>query len=411
MGMSGLSARLQPWRFPVAAALGAILLALAGMWWLADDMPPPAEVVGNGPVDARVALRPIEFADLDGWVSDDHGEVFAAFRRSCDRLLAGAATPRAARSATADLAGACAAAPPSDAGRGTIRDFFESRFVPHEIVAESGLLTSYYEPVLDGSLERTETFRYPLYARPRDLVTRLDLEDGEMLPAGLNAARRTADGLVPYHTREDIGEGVLGGRGLELVWLADPVDVFFVHIQGSTRIRLPDGEAIRIGYAAKNGHPYRSAGQAMLADKVLPAQNTTAEGMKAWMRANPATARDYMNRNPSYVFFRVIEELDPDLGPVGGQGVPLTAGRSLAIDRSLYTYGLPFWIEARLPVGQDGAFERFNRLMIAQDTGAAITGPARGDIFWGTGPEAGEVAGRVKNAGRFVVLLPRPAVE
>jgi membrane-bound lytic murein transglycosylase A len=362
---------------------------------------------GETPVDARVTLEPVSFAALDGWADDDLVASFSTYLRSCQRILAGARAPRGALAPEDGLVAACIAAAEIDPDTASVRAFFQDRFEPHEIVAEAPKLTSYYEPVLDGSFARTETYRFPLYAQPPDLATVLNLQNGETLPDGLTAARRTEEGLVPHFTRAEIEAGALDDGQLDLVWLADPVDVFFVHIQGSSRIRLPDGRTVRIGYAAKNGHPYRSAGKAMLAAGVLPVDQSSAEDMKAWMRANLETARDYMNRNPSYVFFRLIDDLDPALGPIGGEGVPLTSGRSLAIDRSLYSYGLPFWIEADLPTGTGGAMEPFRRLMVAQDTGAAIVGPARGDIFWGTGAEAGETAGRVNNPGRFVVLLPR----
>ena len=347
----------------------------------------------------RLRLTPVTFADLDGWTSDRHGDAFAAFSRSCDRILTGAKVSRSAVTSAAGLVEACTAA--RDLGdkpdAQTVRAFFETRFTPYRVEAAPALLTAYYEPALDGALEPDDRFRYPLYRRPAEI------SDDADKPGAKDPAKDL--------TRTAIDNGSLAGRGLELVYLADPVDVYFVHIQGSARIVLPDGHILRIGFDGKNGHPYRSVGKAMLADGVLDPDRATAEDMKDWLRAHPDDARTYMQLNPSYVFFRLIAELDADSGPIGGEGVALTAGRSLAIDRSLYPYGLPFWIEVALPTGKAGAFEPFNRLMVAQDTGAAITGPARGDIFWGTGQDAGVVAGRIAHPARFVVLLPCGAAE
>ncbi|MEM6666363.1 MAG: MltA domain-containing protein [Pseudomonadota bacterium] len=359
-------------------------------------------------VDPAVALERISFDDLEGWRSDDHAAAFSVFLRSCARVGSPAADPRPAGSGVPNHKAICDEA----LAAGTLHeraawDFFETRFCPHVVTDGDGLLTSYYEPELPGSLEPTAEFSVPLYALPDDLVNRRDADPDLLWPGDVTAAMAADEqSYRPYHDRNALDGGILDGRGLELVYLADPVDAFFVHIQGSTRIRLKDGSSLRIGYAGKNGHPYTSVGRALLRDGMIDPTAANAEAMKSWMRANPAVARIYMHMNRSFVFFRVIDGLDDELGPVGGQGVQLTAGRSLAIDRDLYAYGLPFWIEADLP-GQNGAeSDRFQRLMVAQDTGAAIKGPTRGDIFWGTGGDAGAYAGQIKVPGKFVILLP-----
>ncbi len=362
----------------------------------------------------KATLKPIPFSALTGWADDDVAAAFAPFLRTCTRIQDAGAAPRPAVAPDSSLLSVCkiAAALGANPNPRTIRTFFEAHFAPHEIVAPTSKLTAYYEPVVEGARTPTDRFRHPLYTKPDDLVTAADAaETSIVLPHGLEAAQRQGEGLAPYATRAEIDAGALAGKGLELIYLADAADAYFVHIQGSTRVRLPDGTLERYGFAAKNGHPYRSVGRALLDSGTIPPEAATAEDVKAWMRANPKSARTFMQVNPSYVFFQRIEGLDTDLGPIGGAGVPLTSGRSLAVDHTLHAYGLPFWIESQLPVGEGGRMASFRRLMIAQDTGAAITGPARGDLFWGTGPEAGAIAGRVNNPGRFVVLLPCGAGE
>jgi membrane-bound lytic murein transglycosylase A len=390
-----------------ALTLGA---ALGLLLWRPEAVPPPspreAIVLEQG---AR--LVPVAFSELDGWAQDDHDAAFAAFLRSCRRLAARAPELRAGTPASGDLAAACAAAlaeAPRD--REGARAFFEAHFTPYRVETDSGgLLTAYYEPEVPASLHKTDAFAAPLHALPADLVRYSAASAPSGAPKGLTAARRLADGrLAPYPTRGEIDAGALDGRGLELAYVRDATEAYFIHIQGSARLSLPDGTRRRIAYAGKNGHPYRSIGQAMLEDGALAREGASAGGQKAAMRADPARARGYMALNPSYVFFRFLEDSDPDLGPVGGEGVQLTAGRSLAVDRSIHAYGTPFWIEAELPMAGDGGEAPFRRLMIAQDTGAAIKGPARGDLFWGTGEEAGRIAGRIKSPGRFVLLRAKP---
>lgn len=350
-----------------AATLLAATLSLA-----AAGCAPKAPVPDDG-----LRFQAIDFADLEGWAADDHAAAFDVFRRSCDKGRTGHPALGVTRE---DWAAVC-----DEAGllpRDYARDFFEARFRPYLVTsADRPLFTAYYEPELQGARAPVGAYRHPLYARPPDLP-----RDGD-----------------EYWTRAEIEAGALDGRGLELFWLADPVESFFLHIQGSGRIRTEDGRVHRLGYAGKNGHPYRSVGRMLIADGVLTPGQASAEGIKAWVRANPAAGRAYLDRNPSYVFFREITALDPSLGPLGALETPLTPYRSAAVDPSVYPLGAPVWVEAPGPAGP------FRRLMVAQDTGGVIKGAQRADLFFGTGPEAGALAGRMKHAGRMVVLAPRAA--
>lgn len=307
----------------------------------------------------RVRRQPLAFADLPGWPDDDHAAALAVYRLSC-RTIPGLEPP-----------------PPGDA-TALARAFFETGFRP--VLIEDGnpaLFTGYYEPELPGRLTPDAHFRYPAFSCPPDLP----------------AAR-------PWLTRREIAQsGALTGRGLELVWLADPVDLFFLQVQGSGRIILPDGRVIRLGFAGKNGHPYRSIGAAMVARGILGPDQVSAAAIRHWINTNPVAGADLLMTNPSYVFFRVLDHLSADQGPLGTLQCPVTALRSIAVDPAFVPLGLPVWID------MSGATP-MRRLMIAQDTGSAITGPQRADIYFGTGQQAGEVAGTVRDTGRMVVLWP-----
>lgn len=357
-------------------------------------------------------LERLSFADLPGWAEDDHAAAFATFLRSCDAILAGAPELRPAGATGENLLAACRAAraePATDA-----RAFFETRFIPHLIATETGrgFLTGYYEPVYDGSREPTAEFSAPLLARPDDLVT---IPAGGSLPGvpeGLAAARRVADGYAPYPERAAIEDGALGDRARPIAHLRHPAQAFIIHVQGSARIRLSDGETMRVGYAGRNGHPYASVGRVLVERGHIPADEMSLERLLGWLEApeNAAEAREIMRLNRSFIFFTEIESLAPELGPIGGAGVPLTPGRSLAVDRNIWRYGLPFWLHGDIP-DETGVARETARLMIAQDTGSAIVGPARGDFFTGTGDAAGTRAGLIRHRPRVVVLLPRPAGE
>lgn len=318
-------------------------------------------------------LEPVGFTDLPGWREDDPAGALSAFRHGC------------ARGTSTGLRAACAAAARHD---GAPRAFFETHFRPYRVDpggGRRGFLTGYFEPEIAGARRPGAAFSAPLYRRPADLGAR-----------------------VPYPTRAEIEAGALAGRGLELVYLADRIEAFFVHVQGSARVRLDDGAVMRVGFDGKNGHPYVAIGRVLIEAGEIAPEEMTAARLRAWLKANPERADAVMRRNPSFIFFREIRGHDASLGPLGAQGVGLTPLRSLAVDRAFHAYGTPVWITAELP-GEDGAPTAFRRLMIAQDTGSAITGAARGDIFFGSGAAAGELAGRIRHAGDFHVLLPRGA--
>ncbi|WP_103335009.1 murein transglycosylase A [Pseudotabrizicola formosa] len=305
----------------------------------------------------------LDFAALDGWAEDDHQAALEVFRGTCGLMRDPEWAP------VCNLAAKAADTPEA------ARQFFELLFRPVIVGDPPALFTGYYEPELKGSLTRTPRFAYPLYRKPPELM------DGQ-----------------PFHPRAAIDAGALRGRGLELVWLDDPVEVYFLQVQGSGRIVLPDGRVLRLGYAAKNGHPYRSIGQELIRQGASMA-DVSAQDIKAWVRANPAPGRALLNSNPSFVFFRKLEDLPPESGPIGAMGRPIADLRSVAVDPAFVPLGAPVWIET------DGR-EPMRRLMIAQDTGGAIKGAQRADIFFGTGFSAGETAGKIKDGGRMIQLLP-----
>ena len=350
------------------------------------------------------AAKPIAFADLAAWAADDHLAAFRVFERHCAALAAATPALREGTKPPEALRAVCRAAA-GVASAEEARAFFERWFDPVEIAPSSGqgFLTGYYEPEVEGSLERSDAFRAPLLARPPDLVTIPQGETRPNVPEGFAAARLRADGgLEAYPDRAAIWRGELGDLARPILWLRDEVEVFFMQVQGSGRVRLPDGRTLRIAYAGRNGHPYSSIGRIMVREGLLPLEEAQLEGLKRWLRANPEEGRRVMGMNASYVFFRIADELPEDAGPIGGAGLPLTPWRSIAVDRTLWAYGLPVWLETALPSG-----EAFARLTIAEDTGSAILGPARADLYHGSGPEAGRQAGALRHPMRFVVLWPR----
>ena len=282
------------------------------------------------------------------------------------------------------------------------RRFFETYYVPHRVEGvPPGLVTGYYEPEVNGSRERSGKFQVPVYRRPDDLVQMKPDLLRAFFNDTLSVMRQDGDQLVPYYTRAEIEAGALQGRGLELLYLDDPIELFFMQVQGSGRVRLTDGSWVRLGYAAKNGHSYTSIGK-RFAERGEKGP-LTMEGLKSWLRADPARGRALMRRIGLTSLPRIAARRRPARGPVGAQGVPLTPGRSLAVDASYHALGTPIFVAAPdLAVG--GA--PFRRLMIAQDVGSAIKGPQRGDIFFGTGEAAGAIAGTTKEAAEFYILLP-----
>ncbi|WP_119679719.1 murein transglycosylase A [Indioceanicola profundi] len=385
-----------------------LTLALTGLalLGLAACSPRPPEE----PPAPKLVLSPADFGDLPGWRTDRHAEAIPAFVRSCDRLVRQPADrtlgPDGAMGAIADWIEPCRALKALPAGNdAAARAYFEQWFRPmlaSDNGEAEGLFTGYYEASLRGSRTRKGPFQTPLRRRPADLVM-VDL--GEFRPSlkGERVAGRVVDGrLRPYEDRAAIEAGKLPEKGLELVWVDDPVDAFFLHIQGSGRVLMEDGTELRVGYDAQNGHSYFAIGRELVARGILSKEEVSMQSIRAWLEANPGEADAVMNKNPSYVFFRLLE----GEGPIGAQGVPLTPGRSLAVDRSFVAYGTPLWLEAEDPL--DGKAS-IRRLMVAQDTGGAIRGPVRGDVFWGHGPDAELRAGKMRSKGRYWLLIPRTA--
>jgi membrane-bound lytic murein transglycosylase A len=378
---------------PLAVAAGLAALA-------ACETAPPAP---------RLVLAPAAYADLPDWTSDRHGEALVALRRSCTRLLGLPDTRELGPGAMAGTVGAWRA-PCEEAVRldpndhVATRAFLERAFVPFTASdngAPDGLFTGYYEPELRGARVPGGRYTVPLYGRPSDLVL-VDLGlfrpewRGQRITGQLNAGA-----LRPYPTRAEIEAGAMKGAP-EIVWVEDPVDAFFLQIQGSGRVLLDDGAMLRVGYAAQNGHPYVAIGRELIARGALTRETVSMQSIRAWLIANPGEAPAVMNLNPAYVFFRTLE----GDGPLGSEGVALTPGRSLAVDRAFLAMGLPVWLDAEDPLDPAA---RVRRLMVAQDTGGAIKGPVRGDVFWGHGADAAERAGRMRSRGRYWILLPRGA--
>jgi membrane-bound lytic murein transglycosylase A len=362
-----------------------------------------------------VTFAPVAFADLPGWAQDDHLAAFETFLKSAGPVEANAASASAktARPSSGLLAaGRAALGAAAPTTRGDARAFFETYFTAHRVVQDiaPGLLTGYYEPVLDGARTPGARFKTPVYRRPPDLVNLVAESERGALAHALTHARKTAAGVEPYATRTEIEEGALAGRGLEFLWLEDAVDTFFMHIQGSGRIRLPDGSMIRVSYDGKNGHSYTSIGRHLIDSGLFPADRMSLDTLKVWLKADPARARDVMRQNASFVFFRELVGKEVE-SPLGVLGIPLTTGRSLAVDTAFHAIGTPVYVSSPSLTHAPGQPSGFNRLMIAQDVGSAIRGPERGDIYFGSGDEAGSLAGITKHFGTYFVLLARTGRE
>ncbi len=280
----------------------------------------------------------------------------------------------------------------------TSRAFFERHFSPVEIRGSSSLFTGYYEPEIEGALRRKPGYEVALYRKPSDAVK---------VRTKTGYARKTANGIAPYFTRKQIEQGALRGRNLELVWLKDRTDAFFLHIQGSGRIKLDTGGVMRVGFAAKNGHPYTPIGKVLIDWGAIERKKMSMQAIRAWLALNGHRAQELFWKNQSFIFFRKAKIIDPRLGPPGAMGVELTPGHSLAVDRRFTAYGTPLWLETKTPTGPSGNLQPFARVMVAQDTGSAIKGQVRGDIFFGSGEEAGFAAGLMQSPGRLVLLLPK----
>lgn len=354
-------------------------------------------------------FRPLPFHDVPGWERDDPSAAFDAFRRSALRVLEKPYRTGALGVDFDAFAEAHAAARGrNSAGPADARSFFQHFFVAAKIdpgTGGQGFVTGFYEPEADASPVRTERFTVPLLSRPDDLVDIDDLHRPNGLDPYFAFGRRTDRGIVEYFDRPAIERGALAGLGLEMAWLADRVEAFFIHVQGAARLAMPDGTVRRITYAAKTGHRFTGVGRLLADAGEIPLEKVTMQSIRAWFAAHPSRVDEFLWQNRSYIFFREAPVPDRSLGPIAAAKVQLTPGRSLAVDRLLHTFGTPFFIDAPSLLAFDG--QPFQRLMIAQDTGSAITGPARGDLFAGSGTAAGEIAGVVRNPADFYALLPK----
>ncbi len=401
-----------PWRALVAAALLACVAACAVQPPAATTAAPACPAPAPAPCAAcpvcpaatpdppkAKTLDAANWADLPGWTEDDPRAAWDAFLHSCRRLKAQNA-----------WRGACALAEQLPAA-GSVRAFFETHFTPYRVAnadgSVRGLATGYYEPLLRGSRLRQGPYRFPLYAAPEDLLivdlSEINPELKHMRLRGRLEGRR----VVPYHARAEIERGLPALAGKELLWVDDAVDLFFLQIQGSGRVRLPSGELVRVAYADQNGQPYKSIGRYLVEQGELKLEQASMQGIKAWGAANPARLEALLNQNPSYVFFREMpgtsgQGADAG-GPVGALGVPLTPERSIAVDPRHIPLGAPVFLATTWP----NSAQPLARLMLAQDTGGAIRGAVRADFFWGFGEAPGAQAGRMRQEARMWVLLPR----
>ena len=357
-----------------------------------------AETGGNKTSD-KAAFNAVTFSEIPSWNSDNHAEALAVFLKSCPPLERQGIRGFADTSVWRRVCSRARNIWRSDNSQA--KRFFEENFYPVAVSGlggTTGLITGYYEPELRGMRKQSKKYNVPLYVRPPDLVTvslgrfRDDLQGQKI------AGRVVKGSLLPYPDREKIERGALDNQNLELVWVDSAEDAFFLHIQGSGRIRLTDGSTLRVGYAGTNGHPYTAIGRELIARGAVAPEKMSMQAIRAWLSENPADGARLMRTNRSYVFFRELI----GRGPLGAQGVALTPKRSLAIDRRLLPLGLPVWIDTIEPGGAP-----FRRLMVAQDTGGAIRGAVRADIFWGAGAKAANNAGHMKSPGRYWFLFPR----
>jgi len=362
----------------------------------------------SAPVSKDYQLTQSNFSELPGWGGDNFDDFTRAYAKSCDAILKRGSQNNFYKNDVANKFGknqqwqiACRKIKNAGNDALTLKSFFEQNFIPYSVSAggkTEGLFTGYYEAALNGSRVRSGVYQYPLYARPDDLVM-VQLGEFRDELKGQRIAGRVVDGkLKVYETHAEINAGQLP-NAQPLVWVDSAVDAFFLQIQGSGIVSLDDGGVMRVGYSGQNGHPYYAIGRELVKRGAMSKADVSMQSIRGWLEANPSQAQEIMETNKSFVFFR---ELSGD-GPVGGQGVSLTAERSLAIDRSIIPYGMPVWVDLAHPAND----ARLQRMMVTQDTGGAIRGPIRGDYFWGYGARAEEMAGAMKSKGRYWFLLPK----
>jgi|KBSSwiStaDraftv2_1062776.scaffolds.fasta_scaffold40428_5 membrane-bound lytic murein transglycosylase A len=356
----------RPWRIALFAPL---------LLWLANC----AGEGSSGPADLRTA----NFSDLPGWSSDNQSEALSSLRQSCPKLTAAdmvVPTERGRQTVTAaDWRAICEAAAQVPARNATAaRSFFETWFRPVAFANEARF-TGYFEPEIRGSRVPSRRFTVPVYRHPPDL------------------------GTAPYLTRAEIENGALKGKGLEIAYVGDPIGLFELHVQGSGRIVLAEGGVLRLGFDGSNNQPYTALARVMADENIMPRDQASWPRIRQWLQDNPSRGRELMRRNERYIFFRDMQ----GQGPLGAHGVSLLAGRSLAVDPAYTPYGLPVWVETQKPIEGKPQMEAYRRLLVAQDTGSAIKGPARGDVFFGSGTSAADSAGRLNSTGHFWMLVPR----
>lgn len=364
------------------------------------------------PAKDKLTLSAVGFQDLAGWHEDDLTAFLPSMIRSCNKILTlpdnrslGAGKLAGVASDWKELCRQARALPTESV---EIRQFLEANFTPFSLAnnkESEGLFTGYYEASLKGSLEQTARYKYPLHLRPKELVM-VDLGRFRADLKGRRIAGKVVGGnLMPFADRTAIDKGALDDRALELVWVDSEVDAFFLQIQGSGIVEMADGALLRVGYAGQNGHPYYAIGKALINNGAISREKMSMQAIRDWLEQNPDKNREIMHLNKSYVFFRQLN----GAGPIGAQNVALTAERSLAVDRKWIPLGVPVWLSALVPAeNAEGEDRPFAKLLMAQDTGGAIRGPVRGDVFWGHGKRAYEIAGRMKAKGRAWILLPKP---
>jgi membrane-bound lytic murein transglycosylase A len=366
---------------PLPARFGAIF------WLIA---------VASTPADAwslrNAKVEESSFAALDGWKDDDHAAAFATFLKSCRAILNANKTMRSARPILGGLFKACErAAAAGELDRDRARAFFENNFKPVRVKPggqNDGFFTGYYETEVDGSRFPSDEYTVPIYAAPAETV------------------RRRQSKVFADLDRTKIEDGALAGKELEICYVKSPIDAFFAQIQGSTRVKLDSGKLLRLNYIASNGMPYTPVGKFLIERGIISKEEMSMDKIREFMEANPEEGKTLRRKNRSFVFFQETP-LNPTDECIGAQGVPLTAERSLAVDKRIHVYGTPIWVEAELPIESEKSETRFRRLLFAQDTGSAIVGPARADIYFGHGEEISHIAGRIKQNGQFVMLVPR----
>ncbi|MGF6310868.1 membrane-bound lytic murein transglycosylase A [Bradyrhizobium sp. i1.8.4] len=426
MVLEALTKHLSYGRLAVACCALAVLCstaAIAARYRSSRHPPPRHEHTHPIPYpDLELPLQlsgsqyePLAWANVSGWNDDDHLAAYKAFRTSCKPIAAQQGAPADSKALGSSLRDPCRIAKGLDLGDGAkgndrAREFFEQNFVPLRISRlgeDAGFVTGYYEPVLDGSRTQTDVYNVPVYRRPSNLFVRGKTQNSVGLPNSGPVYRKIGRRkLVPYYDRGQIEDGAIAGRGLEICWLKSQTDLLFAQIQGSARIKLDDGTTLRINYDAHNGYPYTPVGRVLIDRGIIPKDQMSMQKIREWMEQNPDGAKELRRQNRAYVFFREVPLSDKDEA-VGAQGVPLTPGRSIAVDKALHVYGTPFFIAGELPIESEQSRTPFHRLMIAQDTGSAIVGPARADLYFGAGADAGKVSGRLRHNMQFVMLVPK----